>query len=220
MSDRVTSWRRFAFAAVLILLAEFFLQLRSRAEVVPPHKPLAEFPMQLGVWTGRDVPLPANFLAVLGPGDFLTRLYTQHSSSVPLMDLYIAFFPSQRAGDTIHSPKNCLPGAGWTPLKSNHMLIQRAGGAPLEVNRYILGKGEQRMFVLYWYQAHGRAVASEYSAKFYLVADAMRMNRTDGALIRILTPIAVGEETEDSAERRALGFVGQVVPLLDSFVPR
>jgi EpsI family protein len=137
------------------------------------------------------------------------------------MDLYIAYFPSQRTGDTIHSPKNCLPGAGWAPLESSHIHLQHpAGGSPLEVNRYILGMGDQRMLVYYWYQSHGRAVASEYSAKFYLVADAMRLNRTDGALVRILTPISTGKETVEDAERRAFGFAYSVVPLLDDYIPR
>ena len=101
------------------------------------------------------------------------------------------------------------------------MMIPRPdGGNSLEVNRYILGMGDQRMVVLYWYQAHGRAVASEYSAKFYLVADAMRLNRTDGALVRVLTPVANGSETLDDAERRAVSFAQLIIPSLDSYIPR
>lgn len=222
MTARQTaSWLRFGSAVLLLLLAALFLQLRSRAEVVPPHKPLADFPMQFGNWSGRDVPMSPTVLASLGPGDFLTRVYAQPAGQTPRTDLYIAYFPSQRAGDTIHSPKNCLPGAGWAPLQSSHMLLRHPGGGPpLEVNRYILGMGDQRMLVLYWYQAHGRAVASEYSAKFYLVADAMRMNRTDGSLVRILTPIAVGRESTEDAERRVVGFADWVVPRLDDYIPR
>lgn len=219
-ASRQTSWQRFGPAVLLIVLAAFFLQLRSRAEVIPYHKALTEFPMQFGSWVGRDTSLPASFLAVLGPGDFLTRIYSQPEQAMP-MDLYIAYFPSQRTGDTIHSPKNCLPGAGWAPVSSTHILIQRpGGGSPLKVNRYILGMGERRMVVLYWYQAHGRAVASEYSAKFYLVADAMRLNRTDGALVRVLTPVAAGKESVDDAERRAVDFARLIIPSLDDYIPR
>jgi EpsI family protein len=216
-----SSWQRFGSAALLLLLAALFLQLRSRAEVIPAHKSVSEFPMQLGDWAGRDVPMSSTVLASLGPGDFLTRVYAQPGGQTPRMDLYIAYFPSQRTGDTIHSPKNCLPGAGWAPLESSHIQLQHpGGGAPLAVNRYILGMGDQRTLVLYWYQAHGRAVASEYSAKFYLVADAIRLNRTDGALVRILTPIAVGKESAEEAESRALRFANSVIPLLDDYIPR
>jgi len=219
-ASRLNDRLRFLWPALFLALAVLFLQLRSRAEVVPQHKPLAEFPQRLGDWIGRDVPIPANFLAVLGPGDFLTREYVQPQARVPGMNLYIAYFPSQRQGDTIHSPKNCLPGAGWVPLTSTHMYLQQTGGPPLQVNRYVLGEGSERMFVLYWYQAHGRAVASEYTAKFYLVADSIRLNRTDGALVRILTPVATRIESVEDAERRAVSFASLLIPRLDDYIPR
>jgi EpsI family protein len=218
--NRRISLLRFILAAALLLSTAVFLRARSGAENVPAHKPLAEMPLLLGDWVGRDVPMSADVLAVLGPGDFLTRLYSQQDRRIPGVDLYIAYFPTQRSGDTIHSPKNCLPGAGWAPLSSNKISIPRSDGPPIESNRYVLAMGDQRMLVLYWYQAHGRAVASEYSAKFYLVADAMRMNRTDGALVRVLTPVATGRETIEDAERRAIGFAKLIIPSLDDYVPR
>ena len=103
------------------------------------------------------------------------------------IDLFLAYFPSQRTGNTMHSPQNCLPGAGWS--MSGHRHIQIAGpSGPLIVNLYIISKGTDRQVVLYWYQAHGRVVASEYWAKVYLVTDAISMNRTDGSLVRVITP--------------------------------
>jgi EpsI family protein len=215
-----SSWPRFAVAAALLAVAAIFLHLRSRAETIPAHRDLAAFPMQLGDWRGRDVPLPPSFLAVLGPGDFLTRLYSSGDNRVPPVDLYIAYFPSQKTGDTIHSPKNCLPGAGWTPLVSSRLSLPRPDGSSFPVNRYLLAKGDERMLVLYWYQAHGRAVASEYAAKLFLVADAMRVNRTDGGLVRVLTPVAVGVESEEAAERRVVGFAKLLIPFLNDYIPR
>src|SRR4029077_5978683 len=128
------------------------------------------------------------------------------------------FFPSQRTGDTIHSPKNCLPGSGWAPTQSGYTDLRRPDGSTITVNRYLIAKGSEQDFVLYWYQAHGRVTPSEYWAKIFLIADSIRRHRTDGALVRVVTPI--GNGTEESAEVRALEFTHQVLPLLDSYIPR
>lgn len=161
--------------------------------------------------------IPPAFLEVLGPGEFLSRIYNS-SATEPYIDLFLAYFPSQKTGDTIHSPKNCLPGAGWTPIESGRMQLERPDGSAIDANRYLLEKGDSRLLVLYWYQSHGRAVASEYWAKYYLVADAIRMNRTDGALVRVITPVISGESVA-AAERRAVGFNNNLVPFLDRYIP-
>jgi EpsI family protein len=184
---------------------------------VPTHAPLSSFPEALGSWAGKDVEIPPAFLDVLGPGEFLSRIY--QAPAKPYIDFFLAYFPSQKTGDTIHSPKNCLPGAGWTPIEAGQMQLDQPGGPPMMVNRYVLEKDGNHMFVLYWYQAHGRAVASEYWAKYFLVADAIRMNRTDGALVRVITPVASDEDLATS-EKRAVGFTGQFLPVLDRFIPQ
>jgi EpsI family protein len=158
-------------------------------------------------------------LEVLGPGDFLLRVYQDQAAQQAPIDLFIAYFPSQRAGDTIHSPQHCLPGAGWTPIENTPMQLTMPGHAPFPVNRYIIAKGDARQVVLYWYWAHDRGVASEYWAKFYLVADSIRMNRTDGALVRISTPMYRGE-TVDDAMQRIMPFSNSMTPLLESYIPR
>jgi EpsI family protein len=211
------SWVRVACAAALMMGASIFLNVRSRGEDLPTSRPLASFPLQVGEWAGQDVPLNSDVLQVLGKGDFLTRIY--RAPAKPPMDLYVAYFASQRTGSTIHSPQNCLPGAGWAPIASSRMFLPRTDGSSMPVNRYIVEKGSDRLVVFYWYQAHGRVVASEYSAKFYLVADSIRMNRTDGSLVRVITPID-RDETEAIAENRAVAFTQHVVPLLDSYIPR
>jgi EpsI family protein len=157
---------------------------------------------------------------VLGPGDFLLRNYRQPGDRPkPDVFLFIAYFPSQRAGDTIHSPKNCLPGAGWAPVQADRITIDVAGHAPFRANRYLIAKGDDRQLVLYWYWAHDRAVASEYAAKFYLVTDSIRMHRTDGALVRLSMPLPPGQSS-NSAERDLIAWAGRVVPLLNTYVPR
>ena len=210
---------RFIGAALLIGLTAILLQARGRDEVFPKHLPLNSFPEQLGDWAGTDQPLDKETLDVLGPGDFLLREYSPQADSEPPVNLYIAYFPSQRMGDTIHSPKNCLPGAGWLPVENDRISLPLPGHAPFPVNRYVIAKGDSRLLVLYWYWAHDRGVASEYWAKYYLIADAMRMNRSDGALVRITTTMIPGE-TSEAAQQRLLPFSSQVVSLLDDYIPR
>ncbi len=210
---------RFAMALVLLVGTALFLQARNRGEVFPTRQPLATFPEQLGPWSGTDVEIPKDIRDILGPGDFLLRVYQQDTHTQPNTDLFIAYFPSQRAGDTIHSPKNCLPGAGWTPVDAARVPLSVAGRAPFVVNRYVIAKGGDRLLVLYWYWAHDRAVASEYWAKVYLVTDSIKMNRSDGALVRLTTRILPGESVE-AAMNRLQPFAGQVVPLLNHYIPQ
>lgn len=210
---------RFVLAAAVIVSAAMLLQARSSREVFPPRLPLQSFPQQLGAWTSTDVPLEKEVLDILGPGDFLLRFYQNQASPQPNIGLFIAYFRSQRSGDTIHSPQHCLPGAGWTPVENKHVLLTMPGHAPFPANRYIIAKGDSRQVVLYWYWAHDRGVASEYWAKYYLVADSIRMNRSDGALVRLTTAIEPGE-TADAAQQRMLPFSDSVLPLLDNYIPR
>jgi len=210
---------RFALALVLLLGTALFLQARNRGEVFPARKALAEFPEKLGSWSGSDVEIPKDIRNILGPGDFLLRVYQDETERLPNTDLFMAYFPSQRAGDTIHSPKNCLPGAGWSPIDTARVPLSVAGRAPFLVNRFVIAKGDDRMLVLYWYWAHDRAVASEYWAKIYLVTDSIKMNRSDGALVRVTTRMLPGESA-DSAMSRLVPFAGQIVPLLNQYIPQ
>ena len=207
------------FLVVVILLAGtgVFLRARDRGEALPAHQPLAEFPKEAGAWRGEDVPLQPEVKEILGDGDFLVRFY--RAPEQPYIDFFLAYFPTQRTGSTIHSPQNCLPGAGWSPLNFTRITLPFAGPGEQKVNRYVISKGLDRQLVLYWYQSNGRVVASEYWAKIFLVADSIHRNRSDGALLRVVTPIARGE-SEASAEQRALNFVSEIYPQLDRFIPR
>jgi len=173
----------------------------------------------LGSWAGTDVTIDKETRDVLGPGDFLLRVYENKSAAEAPVDLFIAYFPSQRSGDTIHSPKNCLPGAGWRPIESDRVELSLPGQPSFPAIRYLIARGDERKLVWYWYQAHGRALASEYWAKFYLITDAIRMNRSDGSLVRLVTPFQTGGRSGD-ADSRLRTVAAQVVPLLHSYVPR
>jgi EpsI family protein len=209
---------RFILATLLIAGAAILLQARARSEVFPPRLPLKQFPAQLGGWSGTDVAIDKDVLEILGAGDFLVRIY-QNQQKTPYIDLFIAYFRSQRAGDTIHSPQHCLPGAGWAPIENQRITLTMPGREPFPANRYLIAKGDSRELVLYWFWAHNRGVASEYWAKFYLVADSIKMNRSDGALVRITTPMYPGE-TADAAQQRILPFARDLTLLLDNYIPR
>ena len=208
---------RFVVIVIALVATAAFFQFRDALESVPKAKSLMAFPATIGPWQSVDRPITSEIRAILGPGDFLNRLYVTQEKRTGV-DLFIAYFPSQRSGDTIHSPKNCLPGSGWVFESSHHVPLQLPGMRQVQVNEAILAKGPNKMFAIYWYQAHGRAVASEYWAKFYLVADAMRMNRTDGALVRLITPMLPGE-TANAARARTIELASQFSPLLKDYIP-
>ncbi len=210
---------RFVGAIVLLLTALAFLHLRDADEFVPSREEFSTFPYRLGSWVGRDVNIAPDVLHVLGSGDFLARDYADSTSANGNVGVFVAYIPSQRAADTLHSPKHCLPGAGWIPVTSKRVTIALPGSAPFIANRYIVAKGAERVLVLYWYLAHGRAVASEYWAKFYLVQDSIRLNRSDGSLIRLTTELDSNETAADG-ERRLLSLLGVALPVIESYVPR
>jgi EpsI family protein len=218
VSREGSAWLRFATAVAVLLAAAAFLHARHKPELDLSRRSLADFPLIIGPWVGRELSIAPEVREVLGPGDFLARIYVDSSTQAPV-DLFIAYFPSQRAGDTIHSPQNCLPGAGWAPLERDLLQIARPDGSRAQVNRYVIARGSERQIVLYWYQAHGRMVSSEYWAKYYLVADSIRMNRSDGSLVRAVAPIGRHESLAD-AQARAVDFAQKLLPLLDAYIPR
>jgi EpsI family protein len=179
--------------AVLLLQMAGLLAV-SRRENVPLTLPLSEFPAQLGAWSlAQEGQVDQETMAVLKADDVLSRVYADPQRRGA--SLFVAYFKSQRTGQTVHSPKNCLPGSGWTPSESDVVALAIPGRAePIVVNRYVVAKGDDKSVVLYWYQSRDRVIASEYRAKFYLVTDAIRYNHTDTALVRIIVPVS-GNDT-------------------------
>jgi EpsI family protein len=206
------------FWAVVVVLASALVLLRARPNTDrnPPREPLSQFPVTVGAWSGTDFAIDQESLNVLGPGDFLSRMYS--APSQPSIGLFIGYFPSQRTGTTIHSPKHCLPGSGWTFESSRTTELTDAAGKTHKVGEYVIANGDARKFVVYWYEAHGRSLAGEYEAKFYLVADAMRLNRTDGALVRVMTAIEPSEGIS-AAQSRVETFARETAPSLTRFIP-
>ena len=201
----------------VLLLAQAGVMYSSiRPEAVPPGRPLADFPTNIGPWTMRQEGLiDSETQAILQADDLLTRVYGKPSTG-QVADFFIAAFRSQRNGKAPHSPKNCLPGNGWTPEDQNEIRVD-TGIGQIPVNRYVIEHGDSRSVVLYWYQSRDRAVASEYRAKFWVVADAIRLNRTDTALIRVIVPVV--DRNVAAADKTALEFVKSIYGLVRQFLP-
>lgn len=213
---------RVAIMFVALLIAAGVAARADHTEDVPPRATFDAFPMHLGEWSGMaQPPLSKAVLDVLRADDYLTRVYFNTDHAV--VGLYIGFWRSQRQGDTIHSPLNCLPGAGWEPVSHRTTGVvdpRNPNGPTIVVNRYLIQKGIERQLVLYWYQSHSRIIASEYWSKFYLIADGMRLNRTDGAIVRVIAPMnGATAEAEQRAEQQATQFVRLLLPQLDRFLP-
>ena len=207
-----------------VLTTTAYLSFAARDEIRAAREPLATVPMAIGGWAGHRQPdLTDNVLAVLGVDDYITRAYVK--DGWPL-DLYVGYHNSQRQGDAIHSPLNCLPGAGWQPLEVSRVMIPVKGApgrgmetTPVEVNRVVIGKGLERQLVLYWYQSYRRVVASEYWGKVYSVLDAVRYNRTDAALVRVIVPIPQDDSGAKRSEEKATAFVKDLFPTLAPHLP-
>lgn len=201
----------------VLVLAIVGMKMMSHGEATPAALPLTQFPKDvLGYSAMADIPFDKASLAVLNPSDYLYRIY--YKPGVGEASLYIAYFETQRTGATIHSPKNCLPGAGWQPSVSTITNMSLTDGRYVPVNMYVIEKGLEKQVVLYWYQSHGRVVASEYWGKFYMVYDALRLNRTDAALVRVIVPVS--NRDENAARNQAMLFAKQVATDVEKIIPR
>jgi EpsI family protein len=215
-------FRRALIVAICMLVGTVALVRASKTERVPVRESLANFPGSLAGWDARQLPdFDEKILAVLGVDEYLNRMYV--GPGKPPVGLYIGYYQSQRQGDTMHSPLNCLPGAGWLPISQKRTDISVSdaqGPRTIQVNDFIIEKGLDRQVVLYWYQSHGRVVASEYWGKIYTVVDAVRLNRSDGALVRVVVPIPSNAPGGvEAAEAAAIAFAQAIFPQLGRYLP-
>jgi EpsI family protein len=176
-------------STLLLVQGAAFYGLARRAEALPSSTPLSAFPSAIGEWRMvREGVIEQDERDVLRADDYLTRQYAAPDGKEA--SLFVAYFQSQRAGQTPHSPKNCLPGSGWTWSVSDTILVNiRTRAQPIQINRYIVAKGDVHAIVLYWYQSRDRVVADEYRAAMFTAWDALRYNRTDTELVRVVTPV-------------------------------
>jgi EpsI family protein len=182
-------------AIVVVLLAAQFVIARQPMHAMPLRAPLRAFPVALPGLAGlTDIDIDSDTRRVLGADDYLERVYIADDAEP--VDLYIAYYASQQQGDSIHSPLHCLPGSGWIPVAHRRIAIG-SGAAAFPANEYVVENRGRRNVVLYWFEGRGRVEASEYWNTAYLMYDALRMHRTDGALVRLTsraTPSGSGSE--------------------------
>jgi len=210
-------WRRFlvpAFLVAQILVIHFAIS----GESAPSPPSSAYFPAAFGPWkVFRQDPIDAETAKELKADLLVSQSYLDPPTR-SFASLLVAWYQSQRDGARQpHSPKVCLPGAGWTPRIADEVTVDTAAGA-ITVNRYVVDQGQQRAVVLYWYQNSRRVIAGEWAAKFFVVADSLRNQRTDTALVRIVTWST--NETDEAATAIAAGFARNLYPSLREYLPQ
>jgi len=204
--------------SLLLVLQILAFYATPRTEYVPSSRPLNTFTDTLGTWQViQQGVIEQEILDLLKADDTLSRIYVDRASQ-QTVSLFVAFFKSQRAGVSPHSPKVCLPGSGWLPLDSRRMPVTVPGlQQPVRVNRYTVAKGDQKSVVLYWYQTPHRVIANEYIAKLYTILDSVRYRRSDTSLVRVVVPVL--NDGEAAAEQTAVRFVRSLFNPLREHLP-
>jgi EpsI family protein len=207
-------YARILTGALLVQAVLFYTA--SHGDAVPLKQPLEQFPKTIGAWRTTVVGVvDKDTLDVLKADDTMSRDY---ASPAGVVNLWVAYFKTQRTGSSPHSPKNCLPGAGWSQVSAGDLDVKiPSTGETIRINRYEVSKGEDKSLTLYWYQSQRRVVANEFDAKFWLVADSIRLHRSDTSVVKIVVPIFKDHEKE--AQEIGVQFVQTVYPVLRQFLP-
>jgi EpsI family protein len=210
------SWRVAILFVVLVAGGIVVNGWEYLGEARVERKELKSFPKQFGKWEqlGGDEQFDNQTIAVLRASDYLLRNYRGADGRV--VNFYVGYYASQRDGATYHSPLNCLPGAGWVMNEPGTITITPPGRPAFVANRYLIQNGLHKELLVYWYQGRGRAVASEYWGKVYTVVDSVRLRRSDGAMIRIMTPV---DGSESGALQAAMDLAANSSIILPEFVP-
>ncbi len=205
-------------ALLITGIAAFILgvgTLDNRQEIIPQRPLFQAFPTQIEEWVGTNEPIDSATLFTLKLDDYWLANY-QRGADKDSVNLYMAYYKSQRVGSSIHSPSNCLPGGGWRIEKRSIEPIA-LGSQTIPVSRLLIREGQQTMLVYYWFAGRGRILNEQYEAKWYLFVDSIKKHRTDGALVRLTTIIAP-QETEQDADQRIQAFLSASYALIQPYV--
>jgi len=206
-----------ACLAMLLAGSALVWHVGQREEIQPERSSLKTFPLTLGDWQAKESSLSIEVEQALGFDDYVLADYQQAGSTTGV-NFYVAYYASQRKGVSPHSPQVCIPGGGWVISSLNRTSMALADGTPMEAVRIIISKGAEKQLVYYWFEQRGRRIANEYAMKWYLLQDALLRNRTDGALVRVVTPVRAHED-ERAADERVMNFIRLATPALGPYVP-
>ena len=206
--------KRIIVVIVIMVITLGVTSMASHSELIRPNKSFNSFPMEIKAWKGHRGQLDSEVYNILGVEDYVLADYFRGANKV---NFYLGFYQSQKEGDLIHSPKNCIPGAGWS---ISHTKIETLGinsqGEVTKVAYMVVERGAKKQMVLYWFQSRGRIIASEYMQKFWLVWDSIFRRRTDGAFVRLMTPVT---NTEAETLMVLKEFARELYPHLKAFLP-
>lgn len=207
-----------AACAVLVIFVGVTQVLPRPAEIYPKRASFDEFPMDWPPWKGRKSSMEGVYGDVLKLDDYLLADFT--SGPGQSVNLYIAYYNSQRKGEAVHSPRSCLPGGGWQLRDFGQRTLDdiKINGNSLRINRTLIELGDQRELVYYWFEQRGRVITNEFAVKWYLFWDALTRNRTDGALVRLITILPPGGD-EAAADHRLVDLAARIVPTLARYIP-
>ena len=214
-SFSLTSGPVIGCVALLLATLVVSLQMTGREDTTPARQSFLEFPMHLSEWHGEPMAMERQYVDALRFDDYLLANYQGPGGPV---NVYAAYYRSQRSGQATHSPKTCIPGGGWEITSLDEVLVSADSGAGFPANRAVIQKGEQKQVVLYWFKQRNRLVTSEYLVKFFLLWDSLTVQRTDGALVRLVAAVQPGE-TEGAADQRVKQLAAAVHPLMSDYVP-
>jgi exosortase D (VPLPA-CTERM-specific) len=204
-----------ACTALLVVGATGVFAFTHRGEQIPARTPLALFPSTIGDRHGHRGMLDRDTIRTLRLDDYYLAEYSATADAEPV-ELYLAYYDSQRDGSSPHSPKVCLPAGGWEIERFERSAVDVSTGAPVSLNRVVMHKGTHRLLAYYWFQQRGYTFANEYRMKWHLLKDAVLLNRTDGALVRLVTPIDADLAT---SEKRLDAFLRDLWIHLPPFIP-
>ena len=208
---------QFVVAVIMLAGALALAQGVEFREKIPASKPFSQFPLTVGAWEGTRQSMEQKFITELDLSDYAIVDYVgSHGKGV---NFYVAYYETQQKGESIHSPETCLPGSGWAFEGAGRAAVDLANGRmPMPVNRAFMEKAGQRQLSYFWFPQRGRVLTNAYQLKLFTFWDALTRQRTDGALVRLITPIYEREEVAD-AEQRLQAFTRDIIPVLDQFIP-
>ncbi|MGB5642650.1 MAG: exosortase C-terminal domain/associated protein EpsI, partial [Gammaproteobacteria bacterium] len=209
----------YTLVATLALFSVSTLYIQESEDILLTRSEFFEFPDRIGDWSGRKETLEPVVAQSLNADDYIMSNYDNGNGDI--INLYIAYYADQQAGAAAHSPRGCIPGGGWQikDLETVEIPELQMAGQPLSTNRLVIQKGDYSQLVYYWFQQRERIITNEYLVKWYMFWDSLTRNRTDGALVRLTTPIKPGEDHE-LADQRLIAFARHGQLLMDKYIPR